>query len=337
MKSALLEFLACPFCRSDLELTVALEQQFQCKEIMEGHLQCKSCKKIFPIVEGIPRFVQKVSIDPTQERFSYEWMRYPGSLPEDREIFLYETQIPAEEWNGKKILDAGCGMGRYSRVAHELGSAVIAMDLGTALIRLWDLAKTSDRLHIVQGDLMSPPFKENVFDIVYSIGVIHHTPSAYNTFKQLVKLVCPQGKLSVWVYGAPGSFGNFKTNPLKQDRQGLKKYIFLVWLIVWIREKISNTLRLITVYLAHWLVYWICYPLAWIGNIPLIKYLTFSVHPVWRVRLQENFDWLSPPYQSHHTKEELKQWFEESGFEVLKILPHGFVPKPGILGIRVRH
>ena len=133
--------------------------------------------------------------------------------------------------------------------------------------------------------------------------------------------------MSVWVYGAPGSFNYFKTNPLRADRQGLKEHIFLVWLVVVIREKISDTLRLLTVRCPHWLVYAISYPLAWIGKIPLIKYLTFSVHPLWRVRVQENFDWLSPPYQSHHTKEELIGWFEENGFDVLKVLPHGFVPQ----------
>jgi hypothetical protein len=69
-----------------------------------------------------------------------------------------------------------------------------------------------------------------------------------------------------------------------------------------------------------------------LGAVPLIKYLTFSVHPLFEVRVQENFDWLSPPYQSHHTKEELARWFESCGFTVDKILPHGFVPKPGIVG-----
>ena len=95
----------------------------------------------------------------TQERFSYEWMRYPGSLPEDREVFLYETQIGAQEWEGKNVLDAGCGMapGRYSRVAHGFGATVVAMDLGTALIRLWDLAKASERMHYRSGRLNGSP------------------------------------------------------------------------------------------------------------------------------------------------------------------------------------
>ncbi len=358
MRRKLLDILICPSCQGGLNLTALQEVE---QRIEEGVLQCARCGERYPVVDGIPRFVPNaLSLHPgfvkkypdalgmkasngredlfkevhgsTQERFSYEWMRYPGSLPEDKPVFLDETQIPPDEWRGKRIMDAGCGMGRYSRVAHELGADVVAIDLGTALIRLKDLADQSDRMHIVQGNLMSPPIKKESFDIVYSLGVIHHTPSAHATFKKLAELVKPGGQISVWVYGTNGPYANFKTNPLKSSRAFLGALRWPVWLIGHIREFLSDTLRLVTVHLPHSLVYGISYPLAALGKVPGLKYLTFSVHPLWRVRVQENFDWLSPPYQSHHTKEELSGWNEACGFKVLRILPHGFVPKPGVLG-----
>ena len=354
MKRSLLDFLACPRCRRPLELRVLGEEG---AEIEDGLLDCRACPASFPIIAGIPRFVPNAlaqhpdfvrkypqttgGVAPeeflrvhgsTQERFSYEWMRYPGPMPEDRDVFLYETQIPSGDWKGKLVLDGGCGMGRYSRVAHELGATVVAMDLGTALVRLDDLARSSDRMHRVQGDLMAPPFKDAVFDTVYSVGVIHHTPSARRTCAELARLVKPKGLLTVWVYGAPGKWKDFRTNPLRADRRGLAKIRFLVWITVVVREALSDFFRLFTVRLPHRLLYGLCYLLAGIGKIPFVKYLTFSVHPDWRVRLQENFDWLTPPYQSHHTKEQVMGWFGEDGFEVLSVLPHGFVPKPGVLG-----
>ena len=360
MKRSFLDILACPDCGSPLEPSVLKEEKRREKEIWEGLLLCRKCVKSHPIVEGIPRFVPNAGqLFPqffekypeasrmfpapsqedflkvhgsTQERFGHEWMKYPGPMAEDREVFLSETQIPAKDWEGMRILDGGCGMGRYSRVAHSLGAVVTALDLSPALIRLQDLAKASERMHLAQGNLMRPPFRKEVFDIVYSVGVIHHTPSAKETFTQLARLVKPKGRLSVWVYGAPGKFSDFKTNPLREGRQGLKKFIFWAWLTVCLREFLSDALRLFTVRMPHGLLYALCYPLAALGKVPLIKYLTFSVHPLWRVRLQENFDWLTPPYQSHHTKEELAGWFRENGFEPLKTLPHGLVPKPGILG-----
>lgn len=362
MKKTLLEILACPGCRSPLELSVFEETQYKEIEVMDGVLFCRTCVKSYPVIEGIPRFVPNVvsqypefaekysevanslldgsagefvkTHGSTQERFGMEWMKYPGSLPEDREIFLTETQIPESDWRGKRILDGGCGMGRYSRIAHKCGATVVALDLSRAVMRLWDLAKESEKMHLVQGNLMAPPFREKIFDTVYSIGVIHHTPSAKETFRRLADLVRPGGNLTVWVYGTAGRFSIFKTNPLRLDRKWLRGVIFPVWLIVLVREYLSDFLRLFTVHLPKNLLYALCYPLALAGKIPILKVLTFSVHPLWRVRLQENFDWLSPPYQSHHTKEELIGWFEENNFTVSKILPHGFVPKPGVLGVK---
>ncbi|OGR85703.1 MAG: hypothetical protein A2901_05775 [Elusimicrobia bacterium RIFCSPLOWO2_01_FULL_54_10] len=360
MKRSFLEILACPDCGSPFEVSVLREEQHRVNEIWEGLLVCGRCVKSHAIVDGIPRFVPNAPLlfpeffqkypeaakvipgageadflkvhGKTQERFGMEWMKYPGPLHEDREVFLAETQIHASDWEGRLVLDGGCGMGRYSRVAHNLGGTMVALDLSPALARLQDLAKESERMHLVQGNLMRPPLRAEIFDIVYSVGVIHHTPSAKYTFSQLARLVKPKGLLSVWVYGAPGTFQNFKTNPLRSDRQGLKKFIFLVWLTVWLREKISDALRVVTVKMPHNLLYSLCCPLAALGKVPFLQYFTFSVHPIWRVRLQENFDWLTPPYQSHHTKEELREWFEQNGIEPLKVLPHGVVPKPGILG-----
>ena len=328
MRETLLNIVACPYCQSSLDVSIRLKNKFG---IEEGSLFCSQCSRSYPIKEGIPRFVSE-NMGSTQERFSFEWMRYPGSLPEDEEIFLDETQLDPSAWKDRWVLDAGCGMGRYTRVAHSLGANVVALDLGGALIRLKDLANDSGRLHLVQGDLLHLPLKKESFDIIYSVGVIHHTPSPRNCVKELTQRLKPSGKLTLWVYGTAGSYRSFKTNPLKSNRQILKKFMFLVWSMVSVREFFSDTLRLFTVYLPHRLLYIFCYPLAALGKIPILKYLTFSVHPLWRVRLQENFDWLAPPYQSHHTKEEIKLWFEKNGLKVTKFLPHGFVPKVGLLG-----
>ena len=77
------------------------------------------------------------------------------------------------------------------------------------------------------------------------------------------------------------------------------------------------------------LLYTLCYALVPFGAIPLIKYFTFSSHPHWRTRLQENFDWLSPPFQFKHTKEEARAWIAEQDLTEEGMLSHGLVPKIG--------
>ena len=141
--------------------------------------------------------------------------------------------------------------------------------------------------------------------------------------------------MAIWVYGTAGTYKKFITNPLSEDR---KRYITstmlkrIHWLTVALREKVFNGVRLLTTRMYLPLLYLFCYPLAGLGKIPLLKYLTASVHPQWRVRLQENFDWFSPRYQSHHTKEEILDWFMEVQIGETTFLKHGLIPKVGLRG-----
>lgn len=338
MKLHLLPVLACPDCGGDLAYRKLKLQPRENEEIEEGELYCAKCRQVFPIVDSIPRLYPSGELDArvvrTRESFGWEWLRYPGSREADLGIFLEETQTGGEDWEGRFVLDAGCGMGRYAKVALSLGAQVVAFDLSDSILRLIPHARENAGLHLVQGNLHKPPFKKGVFDIVYSQGVIHHTSDTRLAFDRIAPLVKPGGRLSVWVYGTPGSYASFSTNPLRASRTALKSLLPPVWLAVWCRQILSDALRAFTTRMPVWLLYALCYPLTVLGAIPFLKYLTFSVEPEFKVRLIENFDWLAPPFQSKHTKEEVGAWFEEAGFSVVKRLPHGVVPKIGILGIK---
>lgn len=336
MRTTLLPLLACPDCAGELRFA-ALEAHPRPDAWLEsGTLACAACRREFPIENGIPRLYPKGSLASgvrrTQTSFAWEWLRYPGSLPEDKPIFLEETQLPAEAFQDRLTLDAGCGMGRYSRVARSLGATVVSFDLSDSITRLIPLAAEDPGLHLVQGDLLHPPFRTGLFDVIYSQGVLHHTWSTEDAFLRVAPLAKKGALVSVWVYGRPGSWRSFSTNPLKSTRSWLKSVLPLVWLVVWARMLFSDAVRVVTTRLPVSLLYLLCYPVTLLGAIPLVKYLTFSVHPDFRVRLIENFDWLAPPYQFKHTKEELREWYRHAGFDILRQLPHGVVPKVGVLG-----
>lgn len=55
MKRKLLDILACPVCKSDLEVEVLEEEENG--EIISGKLRCKECKIEFPIEDGIPNML----------------------------------------------------------------------------------------------------------------------------------------------------------------------------------------------------------------------------------------------------------------------------------------
>lgn len=336
MKLGLLPFLACPSCRGALKFASLETFPRHDAEVESGTLACVRCGQEYAVRDGIPRLRPPGELGrdaaKTRAAFGWEWLRYPGSLPEDEAVFLEEVQLAPEAFAGKAVLDAGCGMGRYSAVALKLGAEVVAIDMSESLLRVAEAARLNPKLHPVEGDLLRPPLKDGAFDIVYSHGVLHHTEDTRRAFDAIAPLVKRGGHLSVWLYGKAGRFSKFATNPLKPGREWIARRRRLAWLIVGLRHGISDLVRLFTTRLPVPFVYLLCYPLAWLGAVPGLKYLTFSVHPDFRVRLIENFDWVSPPYQWHHTKEELARWYNERGFTVLKVLPHGLVPKPGVLG-----
>lgn len=336
MKLSLLPVLACPACRGPLKFAALDSFPRHDQEVESGTLACTRCAAEYPVTDGIPRLRPPDALHrdaaKTRAAFGWEWLRYPGSLPEDEAIFLEEVQLPKDQLAGKLILDAGCGMGRYSKVATRLGGEVVAVDMSESLIRVAEAARTDPKLHPVEGDLLHPPFKEGAFDLVYSHGVLHHTMDTKAAFDAVSALVKRGGHLSVWLYGKAGRFAEFATNPLKPGREWVSRHRRLAWWVVLVRHIISDFVRIFTTRLPVPIVYALCYPITLLGAVPGVKYLTFSVHPDFQVRLIENFDWISPPYQWHHTKEELARWYHERGFTVLKVLPHGLVPKPGVLG-----
>jgi SAM-dependent methyltransferase len=273
----------------------------------------------------------------TQASFGYQWLRYNfNDAFEDRKIFLYDSQLSEACLKGKVVLDAGCGMGRYTAVAAGMGAEIIGLDLSKSVLKAYKKTRPHPFAYIIQADITRLPFRKGQFDVIYSLGVLHHTPDARQSFLQLAQRLKDKGIISVWLYGAAGAFADFKTNPLKPDRAQYVSSTLakrMHWLLVSLRESLYNFLRLITTRMHVPILYMFCYPLAAMGKVPLIKYLTASVHPNWRVRLQENFDWFSPEYQSHHTREEVKGWFDEAGVEVVSILKHGFIPKVGLKGV----
>lgn len=338
-------------------------------EIKEGVLGCKG-GHLFPIVDYIPRMlpdaffahhgflnkyqhllpmgkiekrINKARVGEimriqrnTKTSFGYEWLRYDVDLErEDHEVFFRDSQFTEALLKDKVILDAGCGMGRYTRIAGRMGQETIGLDLSPSVLKAYQVTHSNPFVHIVQGDILHLPFGEKQFDVIYSLGVLHHTHDAKKSFMNLKRYLQEGGLISIWVYGTAGTYRAFKSNPLSEDRQTyttseLKKKLY--WITVYVRETVFNVIRLFTTRMYVPLLYLFCYPLAAIGKIPLLKYLTASVHHHWRVRLLENFDWFSPPCQSHHTKEEVLSWFKEANLDDISMLSHGFIPKVGLRG-----
>lgn len=74
------------------------------------------------------------------------------------------------DWNDKKILDAGCGIGFFSRYFEERGAKVIGIDFSKNMINVArENAPNSD---FIVGSLISLPFDNEIFDFIYTSSVL---------------------------------------------------------------------------------------------------------------------------------------------------------------------
>ncbi|MBM4087596.1 MAG: methyltransferase domain-containing protein [Planctomycetes bacterium] len=305
MKPRLLNLLVCPACGQKLR---SESGTWLSGELAEGALQC-DCGRAYAVSSFIPRLVPEEpgrKQSRTRRSFGYQWLRHLSTdEAEDRAVFFERTGVTPEFLKGKLVLDAGCGMGRYLNVCRQHECEVVGMDLSEAVNRARETAQGAPNVHFVQGNLMQPPFAPATFDFIYSMGVLHHTPDARAAHASLARLLKPGGTLAVWVYVRHAAW----------------------------KEAINSSLRAVTTRLPVPLLYRLCYlgvPLGWVklkcAERPELQWLNrltpfVAARPRWQDRLTDTFDWYSAPYQSHHTVEEVTEWFKQTGFGDIRVLP----------------
>jgi SAM-dependent methyltransferase len=137
------------------------------------------------------------------ERFGYEWHTYAEMRPEYEEQFRrWTVHLPRESWRGKSFLDVGCGMGRNSYWPMSFGAAGgVAIDVDQRSLAA--ARRTLAPFPAVELRNLSAydiDYEER-FDVVFSIGVIHHLEKPEKALAAMAKAAKPAGKVLIWVYG----------------------------------------------------------------------------------------------------------------------------------------
>lgn len=149
------------------------------------------------------------------------WERHPnaatlghGHDPNSREFFeaierhrytaepCIQEMAEFERWGGRLVLEVGCGMGTDLRQFSRARANVVGIDLTWSGIRM---AKRSFELFGLQGDFVvadaeALPFSARTFDLVYSNGVIHHTPDTPAAVREIYRVTKAAGEARVMVY-----------------------------------------------------------------------------------------------------------------------------------------
>jgi 2-polyprenyl-3-methyl-5-hydroxy-6-metoxy-1,4-benzoquinol methylase len=247
--------------------------------------------------------------DKTIQDFGAQWTANQSNegYYASQELFkdIVEPLIPVVDFAGKHCAEIGAGTGRISAMMLEADVASItAVEPSAAYdVLVKNLSQYEERVKPVQ--VRGDEIPKNDFDVVLSIGVVHHIPEPMPVMKAAYESLAPGGRMLIWLYGYEGNrlyLAIFK--PLRAITSRLP-----VW---------AN-------HLLAWILYLILAPYIALCRIvpfklPLKDYLVgvlgrFSPRNIRLVIV----DQLNPAWAKYYRKSEAKQLMQDAGFDNVEL------------------
>ena len=164
----------------------------------------------------------------TLRNYDYSWERLQGD-PDLRSKFWRHNVadfLPRQElcidpawFAGRRVLDAGCGGGRWTYGLQQLGCEVTAFDASAAAVEFVrsNIAEGATQVHQANIFELPPEVAGQQYDLVFSWGVLHHTGDTFRALSTIAPLVKSDGVLYVYLYGKR-SWGALKRLLVKTSR-----------------------------------------------------------------------------------------------------------------------
>jgi SAM-dependent methyltransferase len=302
MRESLLDALACPDCQGDFTV---VDARGSGGHIDEGALLCRGCGRRYPIEHSVPTFVpaeDRGDVVQTTRGFARNWDEYNYVILDNEklndELFRdWIAPLDPASMRGKLVLEPGCGMGRWLRVAAAYAPRMlIGVDYSTVAYTAGRNVRDLPNVHVIRADILRMPLKP-VFQIGYCLGVVHHTPEPERTFNAVVEALAPDGVLTVWVYGAEsnGWIRRFVT-PLRTHVTSKLPHRVLL---------ILSMLLTVPLYLAA--------GLASVLPLPYRRYLLHLRRYPFRYMSHIVYDHLVPEIAHYLPRAELERWGAQQG------------------------
>jgi SAM-dependent methyltransferase len=254
-----------------------------------------------------------VDTDQYVSSFSYEWNRWnqvqldiANGRRESEETFAEKTGFTPDELRGKLVLDVGCGAGRFLDVAARWGANVIGIDLSFAVEASQKNLGGRPNVSVVQADVFRLPFREETFDAIFSIGVLHHSRDTREAFLQLPKLLKNGGDIAVWLYYYQDQLYNAASDFWRAVLRPFPTSVVYAW--SWL---------LVTLF-------------SWLWAKPIMstkpweylrRILPVNTHPDRQWRILDTFDWYSPRYQDKDcSPSRVLGWCGEASIRDVRVL-----------------
>ncbi len=319
MKKEMIDFFVCPTCETERDLSLTSNEENN-GEIKEGKLKCNSCGTEFLIKNYIPRFVPS---DNYAQSFGYQWNKHIktqidkfSGISMSRNRFFKVTEWD-ENLKGQKILEAGCGAGRFTQIALDSGAEVFSFDYSNAIDANLANNGLQESFHPFQTDIYHIPMKKNSFDKVFCFGVLQHCPDPKKAFMSLIPCLKQGGSIAIDIYDLTlRAFVNPKywlrpiTRHLSPDQlykivQKMAPKLFPVKM--WITEHIP-----FGKYFAFFIP--VAYHKGFIKEVEGLSY-----EQLLEMSVLDTFDKFAPKYDKPQGISTIRKWFSEAGLTNIEV------------------
>ena len=236
-----------------------------------------------------------------------------------RERFFRESRWTPNELAGKRVLDVGCGAGRFAEVALSTNASVVAVDYSTAVDACLANLGPHARLSVIQADVYNLPLRPGSFDYLYCFGVLQHTPDPHGAVLALASPLKRGGKLALDLYPrltANVLWPKYWLRPLTRRMRRERLFAIVEWLVPKLLP-ISRALAAVPL-LGRRLRY----------ALPVMTYyrvfpLTAEQHREWAIL--DTFDMLAPEHDHPQTAASVQAWLTEAALGDVEAVREGLV------------
>jgi 2-polyprenyl-3-methyl-5-hydroxy-6-metoxy-1,4-benzoquinol methylase len=235
--------------------------------------------------------------------FGSQWTRYTDNSGYYGSLALFADicgpLLSIDDMRGRIVADIGSGTGRIVNMLLDAGAAhVTAIEPSESYaVVIANTAARADQVEVIHRDGLAIP-QNGTFDLVTSIGVLHHVENPGPIIEAASRALKPEGTIFVWLYG----------------REGNAAYLALI-----------EPLRAITKRMPHRMLALVCYAMdtmvmiytaaSRIVPLPLRHYLqTVYSRLTPDKRRLVIYDQLNPAYAKYYREHEARSLLEQNGF-----------------------
>lgn len=245
----------------------------------------------------------KLTDQETADAFAESWNNLPaGSIYTKEQFEDWLAPLTRKEVRGKTVLELGCGNASLMvYLADWQPARLVGVDLGDSVAVAVKNLEAVDfkNWQVIKADLTT--FKSNDFDLVYSIGVLHHLKSPKSGLDAVIGNVKPGGCFHCWVYAREGNGVIIHlVDPLRKIVSRLPwwltKYFVATPLVFpyYLYAKLLNKFK----------------DISWFKKLPLYEYSLWIARREFAFFRHVAFDQLVTPQTTYIKKETIETWLK---------------------------